>query len=371
MGVEEEFFVVDAATRELAVDATPVLAALGGPGTGYPSFADEFRLSMVESRTSPCARLDGLRSELATLRRQLAGAAAATGHRVVAAGTVPLGDWRKQVVNPKPRFLQVARDYARLADEHVVCGCHVHVGIDDRDLAVEVMNRVRPWLPVLLALSASSPFWIGEDTGYDSYRSVVMGRWPLSGVPPLYDSFEAYTRSVQAVIDAEVAVDVRQAFWDVRPGVTHETLEFRVADSCPSVDDTILQAGLGRALVGTCLDEIDRGRPATDHPSELLRAARWRAGRFGLGDRLLDALTGELLPAATVVDRLVAHVADALEQSGDRDEVTTLAEQAVQGGSSAARQRARLAQTDDLVTVVDLLADETARIEGSQRSERQ
>ncbi len=375
LGVEEEYFAVDAGTRRLVVDATPILTAVGGPTDGYPSYADEFRLSMIESRTSPSDSLAGLRAEITVLRRRLAEAAAGSGHRIVAAGTVPLADWRTQVVNPKPRFLEVARDYARMADEHVVCGCHVHVGIDDRDVAIEVMNRVRPWLPVLLALSASSPFWMGEDTGYASYRSVIMSRWPMAGVPSAFGSYEEYTRAVQAVIEAGAAVDVRQAFWDVRPGVTHATLEFRVADSCPSVDDTILQAGLCRALVRTCLDELATGRPPVDHRPELVRAARWRAGRFGLSDRLLDPLTGELLPAGTVVDRVVAHVAGALDQSGDRDEVTALVERVRHRRSSAARQVARLAETDDLVSVIDLLVEETAGIDvgpdgsASERSE--
>ena len=182
------------------------------------------------------------------------------------------------------------------------------------------MNRVRPWLPILLALSASSPFWGGDNTGYASYRSVIMSRClPLSGVPPAFDSFAAYARSVQAVIDAEVAVDVRQAFWDVRPGVAHDTVEFR----SPTPARRSTTPSSGRPLPGPRTDSVPSTRSARaarlpTYAPELLRAARWRAGRFGLADRLLDPLTGSLLPAATVVDRFIGHVADALEQSRDR-----------------------------------------------------
>ena len=336
---------------------------MGGRRDGYPSYADEYRLSMLESRTRVCHDLSGLRADIGTLRLGLVSAAAESGHRIVAAGTVPLADWRTQVVNPYPRFLQVARNYARLADEHVVCGCHVHVGLADRDVVVQVMNRVRPWLPVLLALSASSPFWMGESTGYASYRSMVFERWPLAGLPPLFDSFEAYERAVQELIEVEVAVDVRQAFWDVRPGITHPTIEFRIADSCPSVDDTILQAGLCRALVRTCLDDLEGKRAVADHRPELLRAARWRAARFGLGDRLLDPVTGSLLPAAEVVARLVDHVGEALDEAGDRDEIAMLAEQALDRGTSARRQEEKMAETGDLAAVVDLLIEETAAVD--------
>src|SRR5205085_5183218 len=147
-------------TRQL-VDAAPLLAAVGGRGDGYPSYADEFRASMIESRTSPCRTLAELRAELGQLRLGLTRAGQPSGRCIIAAGTVPMGDWRTLPINPNPRFKRVIDVYARMALEHVRCGCHVHVGVDDRDLAVQVMNRVRPWLPVLLALSASSPFWMG------------------------------------------------------------------------------------------------------------------------------------------------------------------------------------------------------------------
>ncbi len=360
LGVEEEFFVVDAQTRTLVDDAGPVLAAAGGPSDGYPSYADEFRLSMIEARTSPCHTLGDLRAELGTLRHGLVRAAAGTGHRIVAAGSLPLADWRTQPVNPGARYQRVAEVFARMAYEHVICGCHVHVGIDDRDVAVEVMNRVRPWLPVLLVLSASSPFWMGEDTGFTSYRSVVWERWPMAGLPPPFASFAEYAGAVESLVEAELLADAGQAFWDVRPGTTHRTLEFRIADSCTTVDETIVQAGLCRALVQTCLGDLGEGKPPPDVRPELLRAAKWRASRFGIGDRLIDPFAGGLVPATTLVDRLLAHVRTPLEEAGDWDEVTTLVGGLQRSGSSAQRQRRAFVATDRLADVVDLLVEETS-----------
>ena len=370
LGVEEEFFAVDATTRALVVDAAAVLAAAGGPSGGYPGYAEELRPSMLESRTSPCHTLDQLRGEIGTLRQRLVAAAAETGHRIVAAGSLPLADWHTQTFNPAPRYQRVAEVFAQMASEHVICGCHVHVGIDDRDVAVQVMNRVRPWLPVLLVLSSSSPFWMGEDTGFMSYRSVVWERWPMAGIPPQFASFEAYTQVVGTLVEAEVLADAGQAFWDVRPGIAHKTLEFRIADSCATVDETILQAGLCRALVRTCLDELGDGRPPAPMQPELLRAAKWRAARFGFADRLLDPFSGTLCPATTLVDRLLAHVRGSLEEAGDWDEVSTLVEDVERTGSSAQRQRKTFIATERLTDVVDLMVEETALVRPPRQENR-
>ncbi|HVF14659.1 MAG TPA: glutamate--cysteine ligase [Acidimicrobiales bacterium] len=363
LGVEEEFFVVDVGTRQL-VDATPLLASVGGRRDGYPSYADEFRTSMLESRTSACRSLDELRSELCRLRQGLVGAAGSAGQGIVAAGSVPLADWRTQPINPHPRFKRVVDVYARLALEHVVCGCHVHVGIDDRDLTVQVMNRVRPWLPVLLALSASSPFWMGEATGYASYRSVVFARWPVSGIPGSFASFAEYVRVMELVVGTEAAADKRQVFDDVRPGIPHPTLEFRIADSCTRVDEVIVVAALCRALVEVCLDEVAGEAPGPGVRTELLRAARWRASRFGLADRLVDPVSGALLPAASVVDQLLAFVRGGLEQAGDWEEVSMLVTEMQRVGSSAQRQQRVFAEGGTLPEVVDSLVEETAQFQG-------
>ncbi len=315
---------------------------------------------MIESRTGICRNLDQVRAEIRDLRVCLVHAADEMGSWIAAAGTFPLADWRTQGFVPKPRFEHTAKTYAQLAGEHVICACHVHVGVEDRETAIHVMNQVRPWLPVLSALSSSSPFWMGEDTGYASYRSMIWERWPMAGMPPTFRSFDDYTKRVTALVDTGTIADAGQAFWDVRPGTRYQTVEFRIADSCTTIDEIVVQAGLSRALAQRCLDELERGVSPREVSPELLRAAKWRAARFGLTGSLLDPISAELLPAHSLVDRLFTYVRPALEEAGDWDEMTTLVERMKRLGSSAERQRRVLSEANRLEDVVDLLVKETA-----------
>jgi carboxylate-amine ligase len=362
VGVEEEFFAVDPHTRRLLTDTKPLLesAHTHHTGHGIPSYSEELRPCMVESRTGVCRNLDQVRAEIRSLRGGLIQAASETGGWIAAAGTFPLADWRTQNFVPKPRFEHIAKTYARLAFEHVICACHVHVGVEDRDVAIHVMNRVRPWLPVLSALSSSSPFWMGEDTGYASYRSMIWERWPTAGIPPTFRSFDHYRQVVKLLIDTGASADAGQVFWDVRPGTKYETVEFRIADSCATIDETIVQAGLSRALVQKCLDELERGDPFPNIRPELLRVAKWHSARFSLTGSLLDPISTELVPAHSLVDRLLEYVRSPLEETGDWDEMTDLVERTKCLGSSAERQRRVLGETNRLEDVVDLLVRETA-----------
>lgn len=365
VGVEEEFFAVDPSTRGLLTDTRPLLACAHTRHAGQeiPSYSDELRPCMVESRTGICLNLDQVRAEIFNLRRGLVQAARETGGWIAAAGTFPLTDWRTQGFVPKPRFEHIAKTYAQLAAEHIICACHIHVGVEDRDTAIHVMNRVRPWLPVLSALSSSSPFWMRDDTGYASYRSMIWERWPMAGIPPIFQSFDQYKKGVELLIDTETIADAGQAFWDVRPGTRYETVEFRIADSCSTIDEVIVQAGLSRALVQKCLEEFEHGDSFPDIDPGMLRAARWRSARFGLTSDLLDPISAELVPAHTLVDRLFAYVRSPLEENGDWDEMTNLVERTKRLGSSAERQRRAFYETDCLENVVDLLVRETANIE--------
>lgn len=362
LGVEEEFFVVDPATRAVVTDGRPVLGRLDEQGLvgDKNSYDEEFQLSMIESRTEVCQDLGEVRAELQRLRATLVRAAEDAGRWVVAAGTLPMADWRTQRITPKPRYQQQAEVYQQVARQQVICGCHVHVGVSDRETAVQVLNRVRPWLPVLLALSASSPFWMGQDTGYASYRAILWGSWPTAGMPGCYRSATEYRAVTQSLIDAGTIFDAGQLYWDVRLGTKHDTLEFRIADACTTLDEAVLQAGLCRALVQTCLDETASGKPLPGVRPELLAAAKWRAARFGLDGDLVDALTAEAVPATALLDRFLVYLRRALEDVGDWDEVATLVDQTQRRGTSAQRQRHALAKAQRLEDIVDLLATETA-----------
>lgn len=359
LGVEEEFHVADPTTRALTTDAEAVLDKLQ-TGDGA-QFEAELHLSMVESCTTVCTTLADVRAQLVALRAEAGRAARACGLRIAASGSFPLAGPRLGRVTPKPRYEWILERYGRMAAEQFVCGSHVHVGIDDRDTAVAVMTRARPWVPVLLALSASSPFWAGVDTGYASYRSQVWGQWPAAGMPQAFDGAGEYDATVRALIDTGTAVDTAMTYWDMRLSPRFDTLEFRTADACTTVDEGVLHAGLCRALASTCLWELEAGRPAPTPPRmELLQAARWRAARFGLGERLVDVGERRALPAAAMVDRLLEHLRAALQRAGDWEEVCRLAKGVQARGTGADRQRRAFRRAGRLEDVVDLILAETA-----------
>jgi glutamate---cysteine ligase / carboxylate-amine ligase len=316
---------------------------------------------MVEMNTPVCSTLGEVRDAVRRARRALVAAAGRQGLRIAAAGTHPFSHWRDQSVTDKPRYRNLAEDYQQVFREQVVFGCHVHVGFDDREAAIQTMNRVRPWLPVLAALSANSPYWLGGDTGYASYRTEVWNRWPTAGMPEAFASRAEYDALVAALVATGSLREPTKLYWDVRPSAKQETLEFRVADVCTDVDEAVMVAGLARALAFTCHDDAVRGAPAPQPRPELLRAAKWRASRHGLDADLVDVLGGRALPAAELVQLFLAAVRPGLEAAGDLEEVGELVAATVARGTGAARQREAFRRTGSLEAVVDLLVEETAR----------
>lgn len=362
VGVEEELHVLDAATGALVPDAPAVLGRLGGGEEAEGELHD----SMVETGTPVCHDLVQVRDALTRRRAGLARAAAASGHAVIAAGTPPLADLGATTIADGDRYQAIRQRFGLLVEEQLVCGAHVHVGVDDRDLAVRALGHLRPWLPVLLALSASSPFWAGEDTGYASWRAQVWGRWPITGSPPagLADA-AAYEALLDRLVEAEILVDRRNAYWDARPSELQPTLEIRVADVCSTLDEAVLHTGLARALATTALAAAEQGRIPEEVPEALLAAARWRASRVGLEGALLDPRSWRPSPAWDVVGALVAHVRPALAAAGDADEVRRLLSQVRASGTSASRQRAA-ALRGGLDAVVAQLRVETLQGTGEE-----
>jgi len=316
---------------------------------------------MIETNTPVCTTLAEVRQDLRRARRALVEAAGRHGLAIAAAGTHPFSSWADQEVTDKTRYHNLAADYRQVFREEVVFGCHVHVGFDDREAAIQTMNRVRPWLPVLLALSANSPFWVGADTGYASYRTEVWNRWPTAGMPQSFASRAEYDALVETLMATGSVREPTKLYWDVRPSARQETLEFRVADSVMAVDEAVMVAGLVRALAVTAHAAADRGDPDPRPRPELLRAAKWRAARHGLEADLVDVLAGQARPAAELVEALLAEVRPALEEAGDLEEVTELVRVTLAGGTGAARQRQVFRRTGRLEDVVDLVVEATAR----------
>jgi glutamate---cysteine ligase / carboxylate-amine ligase len=311
--------------------------------------------------TPVCSTLGEVRDAVRRSRRMLVEAAAGEGLRIAAAGTHPFSHWRDQTVTEKTRYRNLAEDYRQVFREQVVFGCHVHVGIDDPEAAIQTMNRVRPWLPALLALSGNSPYWLGTDTGYASYRTQVWNRWPTAGMPEVFASRAEYDALVASLVATGSLREPTKLYWDVRPSVKQPTLEFRVADVLMGVDETVMVAGLARALAFTCHQAALRDEPAPDPRPELLRAAKWRAARSGLEADLVDVVGGRALPAAELVAVFLAATRPGLEAAGDLEQVTELVEATLARGTGAARQREVFRRTGRLEAVVDLVVEETAR----------
>ena len=354
IGVEEEFCIVDAGTGELRPLGERVLPLAKEVLDGQVEA--ELNRSQIETGTQVCRTLAEVRAELDRLRRLLREAAARAGCSVVSAGTHPTASPEDSSINPsKERYRRLERDFQAVAREQLVNGCHVHVGIPDRDLAIDVLNRTRPWLPTVIALAANSPFWSGVDSGYASYRSEVWTRWPLTGMPEPLASRAEFDGLITALQDVEALPDATFLYWDVRPSARYETLEFRAADACLTVDDAILVTGLWRALARTCAAEAEAGVAPPQLRGELIQAGRWRAARYGVEGTLVDLGAGRTAPAREVVDGLLLHLRPALEEDGDWDEVSALVERAFAGGNGAVRQRAALARRGDMADVLELL----------------
>ncbi|MGK5740970.1 carboxylate-amine ligase [Micromonospora sp. URMC 103] len=353
LGVEEEYLLLDPETGENLPVAQRVLDAL--PGSARDQSRQEFRHSMVEMVTPVTADLAQLRAHLVDLRRSAAEAAAAAGARLVAVGATPMHEPHRTVPD-KPRYHAMSRRYGPVAHDPAVCGCHVHVGVPDRELAVQVCNHLRPWLPVVHAIATNSPLHDGRDTGHASWRSMQLERWPSLGPTPYFASAADYDRTVDELTAAGVMLDAAMVYWYARPSASYPTVEIRVGDVCPTVDDAVVVAALLRALVATVVDEARAGVPASPIRDCLVSAAHWRAAHDGLDGELIDLRAGGARPAWALVDELFATVTPALVRHGDLPYVVDQLSRLRREGTGATRQRRILDDTGDLRAVLDHLA---------------
>ncbi|MEH0846090.1 glutamate--cysteine ligase [Micromonospora sp. CPCC 205711] len=356
VGVEEEFLLVDPHTGAAVPAVDLVMEQV--PAELRGQVEREFQTSQIEIGSPPGLELSSIRHSLGVLRAALADAAERAGVRLLAIGTGPVDGPVPPVVD-KPRFDRMIERFRLLVPGPGNNGMHVHVGVPDPDTGVQVLNHVRPWLPVLQAATTNSPFAASEDTGYASWRSVEWERWPSVAPTPWLESYEHYQRLIRQLIASGVMLDEGMLYWYARLSAKYPTVEIRIGDVCPSLDDTVLVAALVRALVATAMSDIAEGRPAVNTDHHLLVAAHWRAAHDGLEGEGVDLSNGELRPAWQLLDRLVERVRPALAEHGDLDEVTGLLGGLRRHGTGAARQRAVFARTGRLEDVVADVARQT------------
>jgi len=351
-GIEEELLLVDPGTGEAVPMAGELWDLYVRPmdsSTG-PVLTAEFQQEMIEVVTPPHSTMAALEADIIRGRAIADRAAQDVGVRAVALATSPLP------ADPHPvrlrRFMAMTEEYGLTAREQLTCGCHIHVSVESPEEGVAVLDRMRIWLPVLIALSANSPFWHGKDTGYASYRSQVWNRWPSAGPLEILGSPEAYHQLVHDMVSTGVALDEGMIYFDARLSRHYPTVEIRVADVCLRPQNTVLLAGIARGLVETAAREWREGAEPVAVPSGLLRLAGWKASRWGLRGELLDPYSSRPAPALAVVNALLNHIREALEDIGDLQRVEELLDDLLRAGTGAVRQLEVLHRTGSLEDTV-------------------
>jgi len=346
VGVEEELLLVEPGTGRPRAVAAAVLRAGGASGAqdaGHPGpeqeqeLEYELQLQQVETSTRPCVTLDELEGELRRTRAAAAEAAGRVGVQIAALGTSPVPVEPETAGNP--RYQRMADAFGLTAQEQLTCGCHVHVQVGSDEEGVAVLDRIQPWLAALLALSANSPFWQGQDSSYSSFRYQAWGRWPCSGPTEWFGSAQAYQATVEQMVRTGTLLDTGMVYFDARLSQHYPTLEVRIADVCLRHEDAVLIAALVRALVETEARAWQQGAPPLRMRAELLRLAAWRASRSGLDGPLIDPFTGRPGQAPGVVGQLLEHVRDALDDAGDLGAVTGMVADVRRRGNGASFQR--------------------------------
>jgi carboxylate-amine ligase len=357
LGIEEEYQIIDPKTRELKSYITEILS---GDHLVLAQVKPELHQSIVEVGTKVCTTPAEAHAELVRLRRDILGLTAKNGLQIAAAGTHPFSSWVDQEITPLERYLGVREDMGDLAQRLLIFGTHVHIGIEDREFLIDALNVSRYFLPHLICLSTSSPFWVGRKTGLKSYRSVVWRGFPRTGVPRALRSWSEYSELVDKLTSTGCIPNGSKIWWDVRPNWNYPTLEFRVCDVCTRVDEAICVAAILQAIVAKIWKLRQDNMTFRVYPSDFIEENKWRAVRYGLDGRLVDFGKGVELPARELVRELLEwFIDDVVDDLGSRKEVQ-YAYRILEQGTSADRQLATFERTGDLKAVVDQVIAETA-----------
>jgi len=338
VGIEEEYLVVERESRDLIRRPPPEMWDRLGEVLGS-KVTPELLKAQIEVGTKVCSNLAEARNDLAGMRRDLSRVVDEYGAAIIASSTHPFANWAQQETTEEPRYMRIAADYQQVARQLVVCGMHVHVGVEDPHLRIDLMNQVRYMLPHLLALSASSPFWDGAPTGLLAYRLVIFQNLPRTGMPEEFASWGEYERFVEILVGAGLIEDATKLWWDIRPSARYPTLEMRISDVCTRLDDAITVAALYQCLLGYLYRLRRSNRRWRVYSPGIIEENVWRAQRYGADGDLVDFGRGELVPMADLIEELIEMTAPDAAELDVREEVAA-ARDIVANGTSAHRQLA-------------------------------
>lgn len=356
IGIEEEYQIVDPETRELRSHITTMLEE-GGRVLGE-RVKPEMHQSVVEVGTNVCHNIQEAREDVIRLRATIASLARKNGLAIVAAGTHPFSDWRKQDITQRDRYLEIVEDLQDVARANLIFGLHVHIGIENHDLAISLFNEARYFLPHLLALSANSPFWLGRKTGLKSTRVSIFKRFPRTGIPDRFASWAEFDRYVQTLIQTGCIDNGKKIWWDLRPHTFFSTIEFRIMDIPANVNETIALVALVQAIVARLYRLRLQNLGFRQYPRALLEENKWRASRYGLDGKLIDFGKIKEVPMRELTHELIDFVDEVVDDLGSRQEINYL-KTILERGTGADRQLQVYEQTGDLRAVVDHLIEET------------
>src|ERR1700691_2138401 len=357
LGIEEEDQTGDPDTRDLRSHIHAEIIEKGKLIL-QERVKSEMHQSVIEVGTSVCANIKDAEDELKNLRRHMIRLARENGLRLASAATHPFGDWRLQEVTADDRYKNIVEDMQLVARAHLIFGLHVHVGIEDREIAIHMMNHARYFVPHLLALSANSPFWLGMNTGLKSYRCKVFDKFPRTNMPDFFPSWGEYERYVNLLIKTNSIDNAKKIWWDIRPHPFFNTLEFRVCDIPMRVEETIALAALIQATVVKLYKLHESNQGFRLYRRSLLMENKWRAARYGIEGKLIDFGKQTEVPERELIEEYLAFVDDVLDELGSREEVEYI-RTIMKMGTGADRQLQVYRDTGDMKAVVDYIIEET------------
>lgn len=366
LGVEEEFQIVDGQTHELRSYISKMMD--DGKTVLRERVRAEMHQSVVEVGTGICKSINEVRSELTEMRLELDRLARKGGMNIVAAGTHPFSDWKNQEITPNPRYHLIVEDMQDIARGNLIFGLHVHVGIKDRETAIALANQIRYFLPHLLALSTSSPFWLGRATGQQSQRTLIFKRFPRTGIPPTFESYSQFMEYVDLLIRTNCIDNGKKIWWDVRVHHVFDTVEIRICDMPTNLNQELAIVSLIQALVAKLYLLLRRNMSWRHYISPLVEENKWRASRYGIRGKLIDFGQQKERPYAELLEEMIEFVAEASDMLGTSHEVANVRKILHEGTSAEKQLEVYKNSSNDTRAVTRWLIEETMRGVGSASS---